>query len=316
MKRRIFEAGLLYGKIDTSAAGPGVPKFISSALFRTEMSPDNETWEVLDARWQQSPFRRYARDTGGFGEFTLELDKVRNAPLIPMDADAVPEPVISAVERYLRRVGYVRIDGMDIRKYSQTLRDLPWPPVAGMDSLDAAVATTFGPRSIMAAMGVHAAVERSVEQGVPFYSRDDLAPAWIQTADASPQFAVVRAALDIPDGPTLPTSIKALERMVSDARVTKFRDFVSWATNRVLTADSTAVREVQNEVQRASARRRQIRSLETITRLVTYVSLPIGAAEVLIGASGPGLAFASAGFLAEGCASILKRFDKRHWMTL
>ena len=316
MKRRILEAGLLYGTIDTSAAGPGVVRFIDAALFKNEMLLQPDTWEVhLEDRWQQSPFKRYTRDTGVFDGHILLKSNGIDRSLIKVDAPAVPESVISAVERYLRRVGYERIAGMDIGTYSQTLRSFPWPPVAGMDSMNAALATA-GNRAIMAAMGVHGAVERSVEQGVPFFSRDQLAPAWIQTGDADTQFAVVRAALDIPDGPALPGSIKELDGRMSDARVVKLRDFVSWATNRVLTADSTAVREVQKEVQRVSARGSEIRKLEAVTRVVTYIALPIGAAEVLLGASGPGLAFAFTGFLAEGCASILKRFHKGHWMTL
>jgi hypothetical protein len=315
IRRRILEAGLLYGNIDTSAAGPGVVRFIDAALFKNGMLLQPDSWEAhLEGRWNSGPFERSGNGwVTPSGEFEVTQEVLSTT--IHEEAAEVPDAVVSAVERYLRRVGYQRIDGMDIRSYSRTLRSRPWPPIAGMDPINASMAT-MGSRSLLAAMGIYAAVERSIQEGIPFVSREELAPTWIQTSDSSPQFEVVRAALDIADGPIPPKSVKALAESMNDPRVVDFRKFVSWATNRVLTAEGNAIREVQREVRRVSSRRDRVRRAEGITRVVTYIAVPVGAAEAMLRASGPGLAFAGVGALAEGFASTLKRLHRNHWITL
>jgi hypothetical protein len=318
LRQRILQAGLVYGQLDTSAAGPRVVGYIDAAMFKNGMLLHPETWEAqLSDRWNSSPFKRSenVRLTPE-GKFVLEIDGegLDQAP-IREDAAKVPEAVIVAVEHYLERVGYQKIAGLDLKTYSQQLRAMPWPPVARLDPVNAAL-QTMSNRSLAVAMGIHGAIERSVEQGVPFLSRDALAPAWIHTDAEAPQFEVVRAALDVPDGPSLPPTLSALAEVSADPRVADLREFVSWASDRILTIDSSAVQEVQREVRRVNSRRKRSRRATAIARVVTYMAVPVGSAEALSGVAGPGLALAGLGVLGEAVASMMRRLDRRHWISL
>lgn len=318
LRRRILQASLLYGRLDTRAVGPRVISYIDATMFRNGVDIDPEVWRTdLFNRWWDAPFQRFDYPDAKYdfedGRTWMEFDEL--APPIPIDAPAVPEPVIVAVERFLRRVGYERIDGSDLRTYSQRLRDASWPPDGGLRPFNAAFAA-FQSRSMMAAVGVHRAIQRSVDQGVPFLSRDALAPEWIQSDEESPQFEVIEAIFSVPDGPELPPSFGALRQLDQDPRVVHLREFVDWATNRILTAETTALHEVQKEVQRAARGARNRERGRRVSEAVTYLGVPVGVAETLAGTAGVGLSLASLGALGQGISSMIARSESRQWMSL
>jgi hypothetical protein len=318
MQRRILETALIYGQLDTTAAGPRVVSYIDAAMFKNGMRLDPETWATdLAHRWNSSPFQRSREiEMTTEGRFFLRMDAPHPSGVAAAkDASEVPSAVVVAVERYLRRVGYQMIDGVDVRAYSQRLTAMPWPPVAGMDNLNAAL-LTGSVRSVAAAMGIFHAIERSVEQEVPFFSRDALAPAWIHVDATAPEFEVIRAVLEIPDGPTLPATLSAVADSAVDPRVLRLRQFIKWASERILTFDSSAIQEVQREGERALLYGQRGIAASRIARVVTYLSVPIGTAEAISGVVGPGLVLTYLGALGEAASAVIKRFSRRHWISL
>lgn len=318
LQRRILQASLLYGRLDTRAAGPNVIGFIDATMFRNGRSIDPEVWRSeLFERWWDAPFQRFDYPDAKYdyedGRRTMQFDLL--APPIPIDAPVVPEPVIVAVERFLRRVGYERIDGTDVKTYSRRLRDLPWPPDGGLQPFNAALAAR-GARAVMAAVGVHRAIERSVNHDVAFFSRDALAPEWIQMNEESPQFEVVEAVFSLPEGPELPRSIGDLRQLDQDPRVVHLREFVDWATNRILTAETTALLEVKKEVQQVARAARNRQRGRRVAEVVTYLGVPVGAAEALAGTAGVGLSLASLGVLGQGVSSMIARSESKHWISI
>lgn len=309
---RILTASLLYGKADASAAGPFGKQLLETVFFANGFHLNMREWEA-----EFDPFKGVAP----FDRFDDTSAVIRGHDLAQMTQDQeafprTPRPVVRSVSRTMKRLGITSNGGFDIsgviptlptREYVQRVpRDVPWPP-------DITLATN---RAVRLALGCYQSLDKAIRCGYPYLSIDALAPAWTQQTGVEAPYQVVRAILDLPDGPALPRSFVELADLEGDPRLINLREYVEFAVNRILTGDSTALQEVRNEASHVSRRAGRLEGLRRVARTTTFVGLPVGAAEVALGATGPGLVMGSAGFLAEGMGWLLERRQSQHWLTI
>ena len=324
VQRKILTANLLYGDLDVSAAGPWGANFLDHLLMKNGINVSQREWiedflppEII------SPLRRFRMNDAFHVDPTTRF--VPPNAMILVDSPTIPEPVVHAVVRTLKRVGYESFGGFgpsgttgqqDVRSYAkESLAGLPWPPHAG-DNAGIAMSSLLSVRAARIAVGIHQSIERSVVQSKPFLSVDALAPAWVHNDGSEPQFEVVKAVFELPDFPSLPRTFLAVSMLDGDPRLTSLRSFVDWATNRILTCEATAVQQVRRETERIASRKRRRERIAGLTEAITYVSLPVGGLEAISGMVGPGLGLASLGALSQGISSILTRNSVRHWSSL
>jgi hypothetical protein len=305
VRTRLVTAALLYGQQDVSSLGPFGHNLLDTVLFKSGLSQREWYGDFLPEDITP-PFTRF--NDFAFGSPLLGMSQSQE------DFPRTPEPVLRAVSRVMRRMGITSsgsfgvqnpIPQMPVTRYvHRVLGENPWPPKLGFAT----------PEKI--ALGAYYAINQSVHHSIPLIDSDLLAPAWIRKDPSAPEFEVIKAVIEVPDGPQLPRTLSAVQTLEGDPRLIDLRNFVDFAVNRILTGESDALTEVKREVSRIHRLARRGERAGRVAQLTTYVALPVGVAEVVLGAIGPGLAIGSLGFLTQGLQNFVLRRKRSHWLTL
>ncbi len=317
VQRRILNAGLLYGTIDTSALGIRGARLLDTLLMSKGIRISQREWE--EEHGTASPFERFA-DT-----YTVSNTDAVSAAV--SSVATTPETVMREIARVLRRLGIASYGGfqgdqiipnMDVLPYvRRLLKDAPWPP-STLREIDGELVynLNFLSRPGMLALGIDGVLRQSVESGLPLLSSSLAAPAWVQQRGTEPQYEVMKFIHSLPDGPALPPTFRSLQSLTNDGRLTGLREFVDFATNRILTAESDAISEVKKEMARVARTHRADRRSGQVAQAVTFISVPVGVAEALSGVVGPGLSLTLLGGLSQGLSLYMQRTRSRRWTSL
>lgn len=327
LQQRILDASLLYGAPDTSALGAIGPRMLQPFLDTHGISFGYREWfQEVQSRHgaKRSPLRRreplaetvaerftHARTTQD------RVDATRNVAF-----QQTPPQVIHAVIRILRTCGFTRINlsgegSFDVPAYAHhSLRDVPWPDHGVRFADDHPYLDLGYGYASSLANGIHDSIATSISSGAPFLSSDMLGPAWVSQNGDEPQYEVVRAIFDLPDGPVRPDGFQRIDELEGSRTLASLRQYVDFVVNRVSTADANAVAEVRREAAKVARLNQRGRRLDKLSRTATYLAVPLGVAELYAGITGPGLALGVVGALSQGMTSTITHRNRNHWITI
>lgn len=312
MREHILLTLLLHGQLDTSAAIP----YFDPGLRRE--------WEeeVVPDLQRDRPLHRVSYGKAIYGFLNTEVDIDDDTALFTgseylraaIDLEQVPEPVQRAVIRVMGRKGYRSINGRPLGDYVRSeLSNYVWPPLLTGRDQNCMVMLS---RTAAAAQMVYTAIDRSIETGCRFVSRDALAPAWV-TRDATDQeFAVLRMVLESPVGPTAPTTMREVVALNHDIRVVQLREWVADATAKLVGGSARDIERIRRDLDSGTSAGRNIHRAKGTASVVTYIAVPVGIAEIVTGTIGPGLGLSALGAVSEGLAAMLRRRGVRHWTSM
>ena len=327
-QRRILDASILYGLPDTTALGATGPNLLEDYLEDRGISVSYRVWveEVLpEYGFKRTLLRRREAFAETAQEWATHLRSVDETVKAARENDfaTTPAPVIRTVIRVLDAIGYKRISVGDeaptnLATYAQLLLgDAPWPDHGVRFLKDGQAVFLPGPiRARAIANGIYDSITKSITSSAPFLSSDALGPAWISQGGDEPQYQLIKAIFDLPDGPRRPDTFQRIQELEGDRKLRSLREYVDFAMNRVLTADANAIAEVKREAAAVVRSRRLSHRLETVAQAVTYIAVPVGIAEAYADVVGPGIAISVLGALGQGMASTLNRRNTNHWTSI
>ena len=161
-----------------------------------------------------------------------------------------------------------------------------------------------------------AALEHSMETGVPLWSRDLVMPTWYSASESLCRLSVMRIAISEVEWFPAPRTLSEACQMVDDPRLVSLRSDVDLLFHRLSVGDFRTVADVKHRVRESSRRFRTKPWAARVGRLVAYLALPSAAVDLLRGGGVVGTGLSVIGFGTQGLADFLERSRRQSWLSL
>lgn len=303
MKEKLFLAYLLYGRFDAFCGIGCLDMYLAGKGFqenRRELVGDfllpAETW---------SPFSH-------------SLESGAAWPLMqaaPQWDSTDERTVVTSCFRAMRRAGIRGYSPQVPGAESIPLRSRLQQAVANIASSTATglVPTPWHADSML--LGLVSAVNRSVDTGIPFLSRDAAAPAWIRSGIETER-RVLRLVFEEVDWLPRPATFKEAHAMAQDERLAGLRTYITEVTERARIEDLDRYEQLREQIRRDVKAFRSKPWAARVAKLLVYAAVPAEIVGMLCHSHVVGVSVASLGAACEWVARMCAKQRGRHWLSM
>lgn len=158
--------------------------------------------------------------------------------------------------------------------------------------------------------------DKSLACEVPLYSRELAGVHWVSISPKDSESAILECILDeaswLPD----PKSFEEAHNMRQDERFQDLLSYIELWAHRIATGEVSDIVEIRTAIKTKVKRFHGKSWAAPVARITTYVALPVGIAEAIVGSVVGGLGIGSLGFAAQFIDDMLKRSKSKSWLSM
>jgi len=167
-----------------------------------------------------------------------------------------------------------------------------------------------------AAAGAVAALDRSVISSTPLLSVDSAGPAWLSSSNVKDKLSMFRVVFEEIDWLPKPSTFREAWDMYNDDRMVSLRNYIEVLFDKCASGELSQISDVRNDIKKTVSRYKNKTWAANTCRVVTYVTVPISVAEVLMGGAALGLGLGFAGATSQLISDLFDRNRKKHWLSI
>lgn len=309
IRRQLIQLYLLFGRLDARSGRHMLDTYLRP---RTDYPFSREIIQdcTNSFRWERTPFS-HSFDRAGTG--------ARSVAKIQLDS---VEPIVNAIARSLKRAGF---DEIEVRKEKKspvrrrddfTLNEIEELIKEEQDAIEGRLVGTMASSLGRCVWSTYAALERSLDYGVPFWSRDATAPCWIPKEIISNKVHILKAILDKVEWFPNPQTFSEAMKISDDDRMDDLRNALDLWIHKLCTGEYKDLSDVKKEIRNISKKFNNKPWASKVGRFVTYLAVPATAADALLTGGVIGASLSAVGVSAQCIGDRIEKSKQKSWVSL
>ncbi len=167
-----------------------------------------------------------------------------------------------------------------------------------------------------ASISAVAALERSVITSTPLMSVDTAGPSWLSSSHVDDHLAILKIVFEEVGWLPQPRNFKEAWNMFNDDRMVSLREYIKYLFEMLTIGDVSQMGQIRNNIKEAVDPFKTKSWASKISKIVTYMAVPVSVAEVLLGNIGVGLGAGFIGTTSQFISDAITRSKQKSWLSI